>query len=223
VLEAEQLAALSIDNLHADHTATDLATSHPAIITKSNKKTLASHKPVQRTKTTAKRAKTIHHTAVAMEKKAISYRSLKLASLNTAPAHDLQRGHQLAQKCLLCHNMKPGQKKKFGPALFAVLDQPAGKSEHYNYSRSLAKANFTWNEENLAQWICHSGKSIKQLTGKKNARTNMANQRICGQDAKNVVAYLRTVQTSNSSASPRNATASNSLTASRSLHITGAI
>jgi cytochrome c len=203
VLEAEHLAALSMDSFHAEYTSTDQDMLHPSAI-KTNKKSPASHKPVQqknRTQVAAKRTKTMHHTAVKIEKKATAYRSLKLAGLSTIPVHNLQRGQQLAQKCLLCHNLKPANKKKFGPNLFAVVNQPAGKSKHYNYSRALAKADFTWSEKNLAQWICHSGNTIKQLTGNRNARTKMTNQRICGQDANDVVAYLRSVQTSNSTAS----------------------
>ncbi len=236
VLEAEQLAALSMDGFTTNRSDKNQppVNQTPAIknITvpnnsyKTTKKGVAQHQIVKQTQNRKVIVKTTHrvrNTAITVTKKPTEYRSLKLASLTTKQTYNLQRGHKLTQKCLLCHNLKPSQKKKFGPGLFAVIDQPAGKSKRYNYSRSLAKANFTWNEENLAQWICHSGKSIKQLTGRKNARTKMSNQRICGQDAKDVVAYLRTVQTSNSTASsntapsrtiPGNTIARNSLTAS---------
>ena len=258
VQEAEQLAALSmhqfttnpaVENQHISVNQaskskgiTDFINPHKAkqntdtahVSSKKNQQiTIASNikKATQRhkTKKQPQRVKTASSSTAKITKKAIEHRPLKLASLIMPQAESLQRGHALSQKCLLCHNLKAGQKKKFGPNLFAVVDQPAGKSKHYKYSNTLATADFIWNDDNLAQWICHSGKSIKQLTGRRNARTKMPNQRICGQDAKDVVAYLRTVQ---SRASDRtsaigtlsaNAIATNSLTATRSLHMAGAI
>jgi len=118
--------------------------------------------------------------------------NVQLATTNTHA--DAQRGHALAQKCQRCHNFEPNQKKKFGPNLFGVVGQQDGKSQDYKYGAALANANFTWDEEKLTDWICHSGKSIKKLTGKRYATTKMTPQRICGQDARDVVAFLRTLK-----------------------------
>jgi len=180
VLEAERLAALSI------HLVTPNAdTKHNMQMQPSAETTAESKKGLVNTvaKTEVATKKTVKKQAHKAAKKA----DLKLAS-------NAQRGHGLAQKCQSCHNFEPNQEKKFGPNLFSIVGQQAGKSQDYKYGASLAKADFTWNEENLTDWICHSGKSIKKLTGNNYASTKMLPQHICGQDAKDVVAYLRTLK-----------------------------
>jgi len=52
---------------------------------------------------------------------------------STSTFANAQRGHGLAQKCQRCHNFEPNQEKKFGPNLFGVVGQQAGKSQNYKY------------------------------------------------------------------------------------------
>jgi len=120
--------------------------------------------------------------------------AIKLASMPVALTADPVRGHGLAQKCQLCHSFEPNQKAKFGPELFGIVGQQAGKSRNYKYGSALSQASFTWNETTLSEWICNSGKTIKKLTGNKSARTKMPNQNTCGQNARDIVAYLSTLK-----------------------------
>ncbi|MDQ6983066.1 MAG: c-type cytochrome [Mariprofundus sp.] len=120
---------------------------------------------------------------------------IQMASISAAPAADAVRGHSLAQKCQLCHSFEPNQKAKFGPELFGIVGQQAGKSQNYKYGSALSQARFTWNEATLTEWVCNSGKTIKKLTGDKSARTKMPNQNTCGQNARDIVAYLSTLKT----------------------------
>ncbi|MDQ6968884.1 MAG: c-type cytochrome [Mariprofundus sp.] len=225
VLEAEQLAALSMQQLTVKQSNPNQSDTAQAEATQvhAEKNVTAAHKihhkkSITKHKTIAKkhRAKTASKITETVRNTTQTHRSLKLASLNSMQPESLKRGRDLAQKCLLCHNLQPSSKKKFGPDLFTVFNQPAGKAKGYRYSNTLAKATFSWTEDNLAEWICHSGDSIKQLTGRSSARTKMSNQRICGQDAKDVVAYLRTIQSSSS-------IAVNQATSGRSLQLAGAI
>jgi len=157
----------------------------------------SSHTIVAITRAHKKPAKTTGHTADAGKHPA----EIKLASIPVESIADPVRGHRLAQKCQLCHSFEPNQKKsRFGPQLFGIVGQQAGKSQNYNYGSALSKAGFTWNETVLSEWICNSGKTIKKLTGDKHARTKMPNQNTCGQNARDIVAYLGTLkaQASNS-------------------------
>ncbi|RMH60124.1 MAG: hypothetical protein D6678_06585 [Zetaproteobacteria bacterium] len=107
---------------------------------------------------------------------------------------DAMRGMRLARKCRLCHSFEPGTPGPHGPSLYGVLDEPAGKQPRFHYSHALTKAAFIWREEALEAYLCHSGRAIKTLTGNHHATTKMPPQHICGQDAKDVIAYLRTLK-----------------------------
>lgn len=127
--------------------------------------------------------------------KAPSKAAVKLAKASSPHSANAARGRDLTTKCQSCHTFGPNQKGKLGPNLFGVVGQQAGKSQNFRYGSALAKADFTWNEQNLTEWICHSGKAIKNLTGNPYASTRMSAQKVCGQDAKDLVAYLRTLKT----------------------------
>jgi len=104
---------------------------------------------------------------------------------------DARHGQQLARKCQLCHTFEPGKPGRFGPNLYGILEQPAGKQPGFHYSHALARAEFSWRQPELQAFLCHSGKAIKQLTGNHRATTKMPPQHICGQDANDIIAYLR--------------------------------
>jgi len=191
VIEAERLATLSIDLVVPDSAAgnqmhAQMKKNTPTTKTTAITKTAAVKISIKSTPPST------HKTVKQVATKKVSKDSVKLIS--TSSFADAQRGHGLAQKCQRCHNFEPNQEKKYGPNLFSVVGQQAGKSQDYKYGAALAKADFTWDEEKLTDWICHSGKSIKKLTGNRYATTKMTPQRICGQDAKDVVAYLRTLK-----------------------------
>jgi len=90
---------------------------------------------------------------------------------------DAGKGKSLARKCAACHNFN--DKKKVGPGLQAVVGRKAGSMSDMHYSDSLASASWSWNETNLAAWLCDSKQAVKTLTGDASASTKMPAQRIC--------------------------------------------
>ena len=111
-----------------------------------------------------------------------------------APAGDAVAGQAKARRCQACHSFDAGGRHRMGPNLFGVTTRPAGTAAGYNYSSGLGNAGFDWDAAKLAAWVCDSKEAIKQLTGNADARTTMANQRVCGADAANVAAYLETLK-----------------------------
>ncbi|MDX8406244.1 MAG: cytochrome C [Mariprofundus sp.] len=119
-----------------------------------------------------------------------------------APKHAKKENHPVVRKTVphrpvAHHNIRTfeqHQKAKVGPNLFAIIGQSAGKSPGYKYSRSLTQANFTWDEKQMAEWVCNSNDAIKTLTGDNQARTRMSPQHRCGQDGKDIAAYLASLK-----------------------------
>ncbi|PIW51545.1 MAG: cytochrome C [Zetaproteobacteria bacterium CG12_big_fil_rev_8_21_14_0_65_54_13] len=197
VISAEKLAALSIDmGAPADQDTAAASSGPPTVATKaamtSKPRTVASrnHSPAPRLARTP--PSVTHKPASRVSRSAAE--PVQLASLSPAPATNVARGHDLSRKCQLCHTFEANQKGKFGPTLFGVLGQQAGKSEGYKYSKTLAQASFSWDEAALTDWVCNSGRAVKELTGSNTARTTMPSQNSCGQDAKDIVAYLSTLK-----------------------------
>ncbi|MDQ6999956.1 MAG: c-type cytochrome [Mariprofundus sp.] len=207
IAKAEKLATLSLSR-HSplaapirsittmDIASSDVKDSAQVILPKTapkQKKTSNTKKPTRKavaTRTQKKPVEKVENAAAASKHPA----EIKLASMPAELAADPVRGHGLAQKCQLCHSFEPNQKAKFGPELFGIVGQQAGKSRNYKYGSALSQASFTWNETTLSEWICNSGKTIKKLTGNKSARTKMPNQNTCGQNARDIVAYLSTLK-----------------------------
>jgi len=192
VRSAQRLAALTIGLQQPASNPVQLAQNktvdvHPEIRQTTAKKTHAiAHKashPVQISET----SHPVQSSQPAITKVADNHKTM-------TPLGDAVHGQKLAQKCQLCHSFEPGKKGRFGPNLYAIIGQPAGKTPDFHYSHALAKADFIWNEEQLAAFICHSGKAIKKLTADDRATTKMPPQNTCGQDARDVVAYLRNLK-----------------------------
>ena len=216
IAKAERLATLSLSR-HSplaaptrittmDIASSDVKDSVQIILPKAapKQKKISSAKKLPRTAVTAREYKKPVKTTEDSTATSKHPAEIKLASIPVELAADPVRGHGLAQKCQLCHNFEPNQKARFGPELFGIVGQQAGKSRNYKYGSALSQASFTWNETTLSEWICNSGKTIKKLTGNKSARTKMPNQNTCGQNARDIVAYLSTLKAQASKPSQTN-------------------
>ena len=91
------------------------------------------------------------------------------------------------KKCKACHNFSA--KHKVGPGLKGIYGAAAGKTSFKKYSKDLAAATWTWDDEHLRAWMCNSKSAIKEWGGKK---TKMSSQKICDAAKQDeVLAFLK--------------------------------
>jgi len=93
-------------------------------------------------------------------------------------------------KCKSCHTFDQGGKNKSGPNLFGIMGKKAGTVEGYKYGSYLKGADFTWNEENMKAWIADS-KGVAKTAG---AKTKMGKQKISGEKADKLIAFLNSLK-----------------------------
>ncbi|MDX8393761.1 MAG: c-type cytochrome [Mariprofundales bacterium] len=96
-------------------------------------------------------------------------------------------------KCKACHSF--GAKKKVGPGLAGIVGRKAGTAEgfRYKFTKYVEGDGWTWDEEHLAAWVCDSRKAVKKFTGNKKAKTKMPPQKVCGDKAKELIEFLKTI------------------------------
>ncbi|TLS77292.1 c-type cytochrome [Mariprofundus erugo] len=212
VIEAERLASASIGLAYAATSAAEVAApSTPAAVRgapshagsstshASEKKTVVAtvkHEPEKQQIAAAESRPVARVEAATRSEVAVSSQAAAAAHpvALLAQESNAERGHDLARKCTLCHALDADKKSKFGPGLYGIVGQKAGRTEGYRYSAALTQADFTWDAAKLSEWVCNSEKAVKSLTGDKQARTKMPAQHACGQDAADIVAYLSSLK-----------------------------
>ncbi len=82
--------------------------------------------------------------------------ALKLAAL-PAPYNDAdyENGRRAFARCRACHTVTQGGPDMTGPNLWGVFGRQAGGRDGYNYSKALQDADFTWDGEQLDQWLAN--------------------------------------------------------------------
>jgi cytochrome c len=68
---------------------------------------------------------------------------------------DYENGRRAFARCRACHTVTPGGPNMTGPNLYGVFGRPAGRHEGYNYSKALQAVDFTWDGEQLDQWLAN--------------------------------------------------------------------
>ncbi|HUC48779.1 MAG TPA: c-type cytochrome [Xanthobacteraceae bacterium] len=76
----------------------------------------------------------------------------------TALAADADHGKAVFQQCAACHSDKPGA---IGPSLRGVFDRKSGSVDGFRYSDAMKRADLTWNEANLRQYISNPQIKVK--------------------------------------------------------------
>lgn len=109
-----------------------------------------------------------------------------LGMVGVVPARtaDLEHGRQLYIACAGCHTEKPDA---LGPSLKGVVGRKSGALEDYRYSNPMKRANLTWDEANLREYIANPQAKVK---GNRMPFGGVTNPK----DLEDVVAYLKTLQ-----------------------------
>lgn len=113
---------------------------------------------------------------------------------------DIEKGAKAFSKCVSCHvvvndagETLAGKSAKTGPNLYKVLGHAAGSVEGFNYGTGLVKAKemaLEWTEENFVAYLADPTKFLRSFTGDKGVRGNMSFQIKKEDEAKDIYAYL---------------------------------
>jgi cytochrome c len=86
--------------------------------------------------------------------------AIVLLGLTASPvlAADAEHGKALFAACLACHNEKPDA---LGPSLKGVVGRKSASLEDFRYSNPMKRANLTWDEANLREYIANPQAKVK--------------------------------------------------------------
>ena len=108
-----------------------------------------------------------------------------------AAAGDPAAGEQVFKKiCTTCHSNEPGVNKT-GPSLYGVYGRKAGSSDFPRY-KGLVGADFTWNADNLDEYLQDPKAFVIAHT--QNKTTAMTYALKNEQQRQDVIAYLQTLK-----------------------------
>jgi cytochrome c len=106
---------------------------------------------------------------------------LEIASV--ASAADAARGKQLFATCAACHSDKPDA---IGPTLQGIYGRKSGSIPDFRYSTAMKRANLTWDEPNLRDYIKDPQAKVK---GNRMPFAGLSNS----DDINDVIAYLKAI------------------------------
>ena len=84
--------------------------------------------------------------------------ALAVARATPAAAADAEHGKVVFQQCAACHTEQPGA---IGPRLRGVFGRKSGSVEGFRYSDAMKRANLTWDEANLHDYINNPQAKVK--------------------------------------------------------------
>jgi cytochrome c len=76
--------------------------------------------------------------------------AILVTATSVASAADADHGKAVFQNCAACHTDKPGA---IGPALRGVVGRKSGSVDGFHYSDAMKRANLTWDEANLRDYL----------------------------------------------------------------------
>jgi cytochrome c len=89
---------------------------------------------------------------------ALSAAAFVFAGTATAVAADADHGKAVFQQCAACHTDKPGA---IGPSLRGVVGRKSGAADGFRYSEAMMRANLTWDDANLHEYISNPQAKVK--------------------------------------------------------------
>ena len=96
---------------------------------------------------------------------------------------DPARGEKAFRKCIACHTVEKGGRKKIGPNLWGIVGAPVGAREGFRYSKAMSAFGGSWSPERLDAYLAKPRGFVKggsmSFVGLKR-----------GQDRADVIAFL---------------------------------
>lgn len=99
-------------------------------------------------------------------------------------AADIERGRALYLTCLGCHTENP---EAIGPSLRGIVGRKSASLEDFRYSNPMKRANLTWDEANLKDYIANPQAKVK---GNRMPFDGLGNTT----DVEDLVEYLKTLK-----------------------------
>ena len=104
-----------------------------------------------------------------------------LETTSVPSAADAARGKQPFATCAACHSDKPDA---IGPTLQRVYGRKSGSIPDFRYSTAMERANLTWDESNLRDYIKDPQSKVK---GNRMPFDGLSNS----DDVNDIIAYLK--------------------------------
>lgn len=70
-----------------------------------------------------------------------------------AAGGDAAMGKKQFAVCMACHTVEAGGPNKVGPNLHGIIGRKAGTGANFAYSDAMKKADITWSEESINQYL----------------------------------------------------------------------
>lgn len=99
-------------------------------------------------------------------------------------AANAESGAKTIKKCVACHTFDQGGANKVGPNLWKIINAQKGKRPNFAYSKVMAAAGGTWDQQHLFDFL---KKPSKYMPGTKMSFVGIRKP----EDIANVIAYLK--------------------------------